>query len=100
MRQSLRSFGTSAQPDRVVSCRLSTVPQAEGLTRTPQVRRCAREDVPHSTRPVKIPADTRLTAQFTPARRPHLTGPPNHGTGWKVSAQTRLTPPLFNCDGL
>jgi hypothetical protein len=29
MRHSLRSLGTSAQPDRVVSCRLSTVPQAE-----------------------------------------------------------------------
>src|SRR5665811_1244579 len=36
MRQSLRSFGTSAQPDRVVSCRLSTVPQAERPRVMPQ----------------------------------------------------------------
>src|ERR1035437_1890098 len=43
----------------VIFGRPSIVPMAEGLARTPQVRRCAREDVPHSTRPVKIPADTR-----------------------------------------
>jgi len=79
------------------------VPQHERLARTPQVRRCAREDMPQSTRPVKIPTDARLTAQFTPAWRAHQSGtaqPRNWASGGKVSARTRLTPPLFNCDGL
>ena len=34
---------------------------------------------PIAPRPVKIPV--LLTAQFVPAWRAHLTGPPNHGTG-------------------
>jgi hypothetical protein len=55
------------------SCRVAdpdlAAPLQEGLARTPQVRRCAREDVPHSTRPVKIPAHVLRHSSRQPGGR-------------------------------
>jgi hypothetical protein len=75
----------------------------ERLARTPQVRRCAREDVSHGTRPQKIRAHGRLTAQFNSslAGASHRTAQPQNPASIRViSARTRLTSPPLKRDGL
>jgi hypothetical protein len=91
------------------------VPEGEGLARTPQVRRCAREDVPHSTRPVKIPADTSYgTVHASPAGASNGTAQPRNWVEgfrsdttdttavqlrWLVSLQSLHTPLHGICAG-